>query len=90
MTQPIPQPHEIRYHSRSRVLEVSFADGSRFELPAASLYAGNAVAADVGIARIAPLANGAICLHFDDGSESEPLSWAELYRRGSSQSRETK
>ena len=84
MTPQTPQPHEIRYHSRSRMLEVSFADGARFELPAASLHGGDAAAAaEVGIARIAPLGNGAITLHFDDGRESGPLSWADLYRRGS-------
>lgn len=77
-----PQPHEIRYHSRSRVLEVSFADGARFEFPVASLHGGDA-AAEVAIARIAPLGNDAISLHFDDGHETEPLSWADLYRRGS-------
>ena len=32
MTDSPPQPHEIRYHSRSRVLELSFDDGGRAEL----------------------------------------------------------
>ena len=79
-----PVPTEIKLHKVSRVLEVSFADGARFELPVASLHEGDAAAAaEVGIARIAPLGNGAISLHFDDGRESGPLSWADLYRRGS-------
>ena len=30
----VPAPVEIRLRTRSRVLEVSFADGLRYELPA--------------------------------------------------------
>ena len=29
----VPQPTEIRLHQKSRVMELTFADGARFELP---------------------------------------------------------
>ncbi len=86
MSQADTAPHEIRYHSRSRVLEARFADGTCFRLTAASLRARDSdappAAGEVGIARIAPLGNGGIVLHFDDGHESAPLTWAELYGIG--------
>jgi len=103
MSETAPSPVEIRYHSRSRVLEVSFTDGARFELAAGYLRCF-ARAADqgeelseaivpptdlppVGIVRIVPLDGGAIGLHFDDGHESGVYTWAWLYRLGREQAK---
>ncbi len=89
MNDAVPPPHAIRYHSRSRMLELSFADGSRFELRAETLRARPAgdtgSAGSTGIAAIAPWGGG-IVLHFEDGHASEPLAWSDLYRIGASES----
>lgn len=91
-------PAEINYRSRSRVLEVVFQDGERFEMSAEYLRVhspsaevrghgpGQAVLQvgkeRVAITRIEPVGNYAICLHFDDGHHTGIYSWDELYRLG--------
>ena len=32
-SQDTPQPTEIKLHQKSRILEIAFSDGKRFELP---------------------------------------------------------
>ena len=74
-------PTDIRYHARSRVLELCFADGSSLSVPAAWLRArlpGDgeatpAVAGEVGLARIAPVDAEHLRLYFDDGHLSAPV-----------------
>src|SRR5699024_8229634 len=79
----IPELEEICLHRVSRVLEVSFADGTRFELPceylrvfsASAEVRGHSVSepvlvagkAEVTIDRIEAVGNYAVQVYFDDG-----------------------
>jgi DUF971 family protein len=81
---------------RSRVLEVSFEDGSRHQLPFEYLRvfspsaevtghgAGEGVLQtgkeDVGISAVEPVGNYALRLIFDDGHDTGLYSWALLHR----------
>lgn len=97
MTQ-LPRPSEIRLHQKSRVLEIAFDDGARFELPCELLrvYSPSAEVRGhgpgqevlqvgkehVGIKAIEPVGTYAIKLVFDDGHDSGLFSWDLLYRLG--------
>jgi len=94
----LPEPEEICLHRVSRVLEVSFADGARFELPCEYLRVfspsaevrGHSVGepvlvagkSDVTVDRIEAVGNYAVQLYFDDGHNTGIYSWSELYRLG--------
>jgi DUF971 family protein len=96
MTQPAPT--EIHLHKKSRVLEISFADGKKFSYPAEYLrvYSPSAEVQghgpgeevlqvgkeNVNIAHIDPVGNYAVCLHFDDEHNTGIYSWETLYRLG--------
>ncbi|HHH36796.1 MAG TPA: DUF971 domain-containing protein [Gammaproteobacteria bacterium] len=98
MNATTPRPTEIRLHQRSRVLELSFDDGSRFELsceflrvhsPSAEVQGhgpGQEVLvsgkADVNIERIEPVGQYAVKLVFDDGHDTGLYSWDYLYWLG--------
>ena len=91
----IPPPTEIRYHKRSRELEVRFADGMNGRLSAEYLRvhspsaevkghaAGEGILVAgkelVGIARIDPVGRYAVKLVFDDGHDTGLYTWALLY-----------
>jgi len=91
----IPPPTEIKYHKRSRDLEVRFADGMvgrlsaeylRVHSPSAEVKghsAGEGILVtgkeQVGIARIDPVGRYAVKLVFDDGHDTELYTWAVLY-----------
>lgn len=93
-----PVPTEIRLHQRSRVLEVAFDDGARFELPCELLrvYSPSAEVRghgpgqetlqvgkeDVNIAAIEPVGAYAVKLVFDDGHSTGLYTWDLLYRLG--------
>ena len=93
-----PRPTEIRLHQRSRILELAFDDGSRFELsceflrvhsPSAEVQGhgpGQEVLvsgkAEVNIERIEPVGQYAVKLVFDDGHDTGLYSWDYLYRLG--------
>ncbi|MEW9897293.1 DUF971 domain-containing protein [Chitinivorax sp. PXF-14] len=93
-----PIPTEIRLHQRSRVLELSFSDGARFELsceylrvfsPSAEVRGHSPAQAklqtgkrNVQIAAIEPVGNYAVKLVFDDGHDSGLYSWDYLYELG--------
>ncbi len=93
-----PRPTEIRLHRQSRMLELGFDDGSRFELsceflrvhsPSAEVRghgAGQEVLqtgkADVNIERIEPVGQYAVRLCFDDGHDTGLYSWDLLYDLG--------
>ncbi len=93
-----PQPTEIKLRKQSRVLEVSFADGSRFELPFEYLrvYSPSAEVRghgpgqetlqlgkhEVGIRAVDPVGNYAVRLVFDDGHDSGLYTWGYLYELG--------
>ncbi|MCC6208106.1 MAG: DUF971 domain-containing protein [Gammaproteobacteria bacterium] len=97
MTQP-PRPNEIRLHQKSRVLEIAFDDGARFELPCELLrvYSPSAEVRghgpgqevlqvgkeNVNIKAIEPVGTYAIKLVFDDGHDSGLYTWDLLHRLG--------
>ena len=91
-------PSEICLHAQTRVLEVSFDDGQRFELPCEYLRvfspsaevrghgAGQEVLQSgkraVAITAIEPVGQYAVKLVFDDGHDSGLYSWDYLYELG--------
>jgi len=93
-----PTPTEIKLHQKSRVLEVSFSDGSRFELPYEFLrvYSPSAEVRghgpgqevlqtgkkDVDILRLEPVGSYAVQPHFSDGHGTGIYSWDYLYDLG--------
>ena len=93
-----PVPSEITYHRSSRVLEITFSTGDRFEFGAEYLrvYSPSAEVRGHGpgqevlqigkenvcIDRIEPVGNYAVRLCFDDGHDTGLYSWEELYELG--------
>ena len=93
-----PTPTEIKLHQKSRVLEVSFSDGSRFELPYEFLrvYSPSAEVRghgqgqevlqtgkkDVDILRLEPVGSYAVQPHFSDRHSTGIYSWEYLYDLG--------
>ncbi len=93
-----PIPTELNLHRHSRVLEISFDDGSSFNLPCEYLRVFSPSAEvqghgpgqevlqvgkeDVAIEQITPVGNYAVCLHFDDGHNTGIYSWDTLYILG--------
>lgn len=92
------KPTEINFHKLSKVLELSFADGSTFSLPTEYLrvYSPSAEVQghgpgqevlqigkeDVNITQIEPVGHYALKLHFDDNHDSGIFSWDYLYQLG--------
>jgi len=95
------RPTEIKLHQKSRVLEVSFDDQSRFRLPCEYLrvYSPSAEVRGhgpgqevlqlgkerVNITDIEPVGTYAVCLHFDDGHNTGIYSWEYLHDLGKNQ-----
>jgi DUF971 family protein len=93
-----PTPTEIKLHQKSRVLEISFSDGSRFELPYEFLrvYSPSAEVRghgpgqevlqagkkDVDIVSLEPVGSYAVQPHFSDGHATGIYSWDYLYGLG--------
>ena len=98
MAPETPTPTEISLHRKSRVLEVAFDDGSRFNLPCEYLRVCSPSAEvrghgpgqetlqvgkeSVNIVEVEPVGNYAVCLHFDDGHDTGIYSWETLYDLG--------
>jgi DUF971 family protein len=96
-----PQPVEIKLRTTSRILEVSFDDGCRYELPFEYLRVFSPSAEvkghgggdgilqlgkeRVGITGIEPIGNYALRLAFDDGHNTGLYSWSLLYSLGRDQ-----
>jgi len=94
----MPIPTELNLHRQSHVLEVTYNDGTHFNLPSEYLrvYSPSAEVQghspderilqvgkeDVGIDRIEPIGHYAICLHFDDEHNTGIYSWDYLYQLG--------
>jgi DUF971 family protein len=94
----VPSPSEIRLHRKSRVLEVSWEDGTSFDLPCEYLRVfspsaevqghgpGQAVLLigkeKVSIRAIEPVGHYAVKLIFDDGHDSGLFSWSYLHWLG--------
>jgi len=97
----MPTPTEFNLHRNSRVLEISFDDGSHFTFPVEFLrvYSPSAEVQghgpgqrvlqvgkeDVNIDRIEPVGNYAVCLYFDDEHNTGIYSWEYLYSLGKNQ-----
>ena len=95
---PAPNPTEIRLHQKSRVLEICFETGERFELSCEFLrvFTPSAEARghgpgqevlqvgkrEVSIERIEAVGNYAIKPVFSDGHDSGLYSWDLLYNLG--------
>lgn len=100
-TEDTPQPSEIKLHQKSRILEITFDDGSRFELPCEFLrvYSPSAEVRghgpgeevlqagkkDVEITAIEPVGTYAINLVFSDGHDTGIYTWSYLYELGKNQ-----
>ncbi len=98
-----PVPSEITYHRNSRVLEITFSTGDRYEFGAEYLrvYSPSAEVRghgpgqevlqigkeNVSIDRIEPVGNYAVRLCFDDGHDTGLYSWEEFHRLGRDQER---
>lgn len=96
MSKPIPT--ELNLHNQSRVLEITFGDGAKFNLPCEYLRVFSPSAEvqghgpgqgvlqvgkeDVNIDKIEPVGNYAVCLYFDDEHSTGIYSWEYLYRLG--------
>jgi DUF971 family protein len=93
-----PTPTEIKLHQKSRVLEISFSDGNRFELsyeflrvysPSAEVRGhgpGQEVLQTgkkaVDILSLEPVGSYAVQPHFSDGHATGIYSWDYLYELG--------
>jgi DUF971 family protein len=101
LTKSTPIPTEIKLHKQSRILEVAFDDGKRFELPCEYLrvYSPSAEVRGHGpgqetlqvgkkyveITAIEPVGQYAVVLVFSDGHDSGIYSWDYLYDLGMEQ-----
>ena len=97
----MPVPTELNLHRQSRVLEIAYEDGTRFNLPCEYLrvYSPSAEVQghsphervlqvgkeEVGIDKIEPVGHYAVCLHFDDEHNTGIFSWDYLYSLGKNQ-----
>jgi DUF971 family protein len=93
-----PTPLEIKLRTRSRLLEVAFDDGARYELsfeylrvnsPSAEVKGhgpGQEVLVtgkeNVGIRAVEPVGQYAVKLVFDDGHDTGLFTWKYLYELG--------
>ena len=96
---PEPLATEIRLRRTTRVLEVSFADGSRYELPFEYLRVHSPSAEvkghgpgqevlvlgkeNVGVVAVEPVGQYAVKLVFDDGHDTGLYTWKYLHELGS-------
>src|SRR5882724_8690610 len=94
-------PTEIKLRKASRVLEVSFGDGSRFQLPFEYLRVHSPSAEvkghgpgqevlvlgkeNVGIRAVEPIGQYAVKIVFDDGHDTGLFTWRYLYELGRDQ-----
>jgi DUF971 family protein len=96
-----PVATEIKLRSRSRILEVTFDDGARFELPFEYLRVSSPSAEvkghgpgqevlvlgkeNVGIKAVEPVGQYAVKLVFDDGHDTGLFTWKYLHELGREQ-----
>ena len=96
-----PNPTGITLHNKSKVLEVSFADGQTFRIPfeLMRVYSPSAEVQghgpgqevlqtgkrEVAVIELAPVGNYAVQPTFSDGHDSGIFSWDYLYMLGSQQ-----
>lgn len=93
-----PVPEELRVKRQEKILEIDFADGTSFALPAELLRVESPSAEvqghgpgqktvvagrrHVGIMEVEPVGNYAVRLKFDDLHDSGIFSWETLYDYG--------
>jgi DUF971 family protein len=93
-----PRPTSIKSRTRSRLLEVTFDDGTRYELPFEYLrvYSPSAEVRghgpgqetlqigkhEVNVTRVEPVGHYAVKLVFDDGHDTGLYTWAYLHELG--------
>ena len=98
MNPKTPRPTEITLHKQSRVLDVAFDDGTRFELPCEYLRVFSPSAEvrghgpgqevlqvgkrDVAITELEPVGHYALRPSFSDGHNSGIFAWDYLYELG--------
>lgn len=103
LTPDTPIPTEIKLHKQSKIMEIAFNDGRRFNLPFEYLrvYSPSAEVRGHGpgqgvlqvgkkyvdITHIEPVGHYAVCLFFDDGHKTGIYSWDYLYDLGVNQER---
>ena len=96
-------PSSIHLHRKSRVLDVAYADGTRYELPCEYLRVFSPSAEvrghtggeptvvpgkrTVGIDKVEPVGSYAVRLVFDDGHNTGLYSWDVLEDLGTNQQR---
>ncbi|MEW6647600.1 MAG: DUF971 domain-containing protein [Pseudomonadota bacterium] len=101
--EPSHHPTEIALHRDRRLLEITFADGARFELPCEYLrvYSPSSEVAgyhrkrpvlqvgkaEVNISDIVQVGHYAVKLCFDDGHTSGLYTWDYLYDLGANYDR---
>jgi DUF971 family protein len=99
----VPVPTEIKLHRKSRLMEISFDDGGRFELsyeflrvhsPSAEVRGhgpGQEVLQtgkkEVDIVELEPVGTYAVQPRFSDGHATGIYSWEYLYELGSNRDR---
>ena len=92
------KPTEINFHKVSRILELAFSDGTRFQLPAEYLrvYSPSAEVQghgpgqeqlvwgkrNVKISRLEPVGSYAVRIIFDDGHSTGLFTWPYLLKLG--------
>ncbi len=97
----MPIPTEVVLHQKSRMLEVAFDDGARFQLPFEFLRVMSPSAEvrghgpgqetlqvgkrNVVLTDVEPVGSYALKLTFDDGHDSGLYTWEYLYELGSRQ-----
>jgi DUF971 family protein len=103
LTAGSPTPQALTVHGQSRVLEISFSDGSQFRIPfeLMRVYSPSAEVQGHGVGQetlqsgkrhveldsLEPVGNYAVQPRFSDGHESGIFSWDYLYFLGSQQDR---
>lgn len=96
-----PKPSNITYHQKSRMLEISFDEGSTYEMSAEYLRVHSPSAEvqghspdqailqigkeNVKIEAIEPVGNYAILLRFSDDHDTGIYAWDTLYELGKNQ-----
>jgi len=101
MSKATVRPTEIKLHQKSRLLEVTFDDGSHYKLSCEYLRAYSPSAEvrghgpgqeilqvgkeKVNITDIEPVGSYAVCLHFDDGHATGIYAWEYLHDLGVNQ-----
>lgn len=100
-TQTVPAPTEIKLHSKSHELEISFDDSSNFHFSSEFLRVHSPSAEvrghapgeetlqvgkeNVNIKNLEPVGNYAVKIEFTDGHDSGIFSWDLFYDYGKNQ-----